>query len=151
MIRLPGVVAGALILVTSQARAQSSTVDPATRAELIAAREAIWHAWFANDTMQLERLLPEAAVAGEGRGYQDRDAILEGARRFAQAGGKLVGLTFSGTDIGVFGDVAVVRSVYRYETEIGGKRSVSTGRATEVFVRRDGKWLNPFWHLQGGD
>ena len=150
MIRLLTVVAGIVTLATTEALAQRS-IDAPTRAELIAAREAIWRAWFANDTVQLERLLPEAVVAGEGRGYQDRDAIMEGARRFAQAGGKLVGLQFSSTDIDVFGDVAVVRSVYRYETEMGGKRSVSSGRATEVFVRRDRKWLNPFWHLQDGD
>jgi hypothetical protein len=27
-----------------------------------------------------------------------------------------------------------------------GKRSISSGRATEIFVRRDGRWTNPGWH-----
>jgi len=32
------------------------------------------------------------------------------------------------------------------ETEENGKRSVSSGRATEIFVRRNGEWVNPGWH-----
>jgi hypothetical protein len=32
------------------------------------------------------------------------------------------------------------------ETESGGKHEVSSGRATEIFVFRDGKWVNPGWH-----
>lgn len=135
---------------TSAAGRADRSVDPATRAELLAARDAIWRAWFGNDTVQLERMLPEAAAAGAGRAWKDRRAILEGAKRFAAGGGKLVNIDFSDTEISLFGDVAVVRSVYRYEVETGGQRSASTGRATEVFVRRDGRWLNPLWHLGEG-
>jgi len=32
------------------------------------------------------------------------------------------------------------------ETEENGKRSVNSGRATEIFVRRNGEWVNPGWH-----
>ena len=44
------------------------------------------------------------------------------------------------------GDVAIVYSRYQVETEVGGKRKLSPGRVTEVFVRRHGKWINPGWH-----
>jgi len=45
-----------------------------------------------------------------------------------------------------FGDVAIFYSRYLYETEEGGKREVTTGRVTEIFVLRNGKWTNPGWH-----
>jgi hypothetical protein len=33
-----------------------------------------------------------------------------------------------------------------YETEVGTKRSQTSGRVTEIFVLRNGKWTNPGWH-----
>ena len=49
-------------------------------------------------------------------------------------------------EIQQFGDVAILYSEYRVETEMHGKRSISAGRATEIFVLHDGKWTNPGWH-----
>ena len=31
-----------------------------------------------------------------------------------------------------------------------GKRSTHTGRVTEVFVDRNGTWVNPSWHMNTG-
>jgi hypothetical protein len=45
-----------------------------------------------------------------------------------------------------FGDVAVLYSQYVLETETNGKRSEESGRVTEIFVWRDGHWVNPGWH-----
>ena len=45
---------------------------------------------------------------------------------------------------------AVVYSNYSYELENGGQRSTRSGRVTEVFVLRDGQWVNPGWHLDSG-
>ena len=45
-----------------------------------------------------------------------------------------------------FGDVAIIWTSYLVETEENGKRVVSSGRATEIFVRRNGEWVNPGWH-----
>jgi hypothetical protein len=47
----------------------------------------------------------------------------------------------------VYGYTAIVYSKYLYEIESGGKSSTQTGRATETFVLRQGKWLNTAWHL----
>ena len=47
----------------------------------------------------------------------------------------------------MFGYVAIVYSNYVYEIEQGGKSFVNSGRATEVFVHRNGVWVNPSWHL----
>jgi ketosteroid isomerase-like protein len=50
----------------------------------------------------------------------------------------------------VFGDTAILYSQFLYQTEANGNRSTSSGRATEVFVRRNGKWVNVGWHLDSG-
>jgi hypothetical protein len=46
----------------------------------------------------------------------------------------------------IVGDVAIGYSQYLYETEVDGKRSLTSGRVTEIFVLRHGKWTNPGWH-----
>lgn len=46
-----------------------------------------------------------------------------------------------------FGDVATVFSNYRIVLQIGDATTIQAGRATEVFVRRDGEWVNAAWHL----
>jgi hypothetical protein len=50
----------------------------------------------------------------------------------------------------ISGDVAVVLSNYRVDHEHTRARDVDTGRAIEVFERRDGRWINPYWHLDPG-
>jgi hypothetical protein len=48
----------------------------------------------------------------------------------------------------VYGDTAILYSTYTYELERGGARSSQSGRVTEVFVNRDGRWVNPSWHME---
>jgi hypothetical protein len=36
------------------------------------------------------------------------------------------------------------------ETQVDGKQSALSGRATEMFVYRRGKWVNVGWHLDSG-
>ena len=120
-----------------------SPIDAATRAELVQSREAIWRAYYAGDKAQLLRILPERMVGMDG----DRAGIIRDAQAFAGAGGRLVKLEFTCDEFFVSGDAAVVYSQYTTETEKSGKRTSHTGRAIEVFERRDGRWLNPSWHL----
>jgi ketosteroid isomerase-like protein len=125
------------------------TLDSAAKAELLDARERIWRAWFANDSAELARLLPPAAVAAEGEnGWEDRAAIVTGSQRFAASGGKLVRIRFFDTEIVSYGNVAILHARFELETDNHGRRSTSSGRATELFVRRAGRWVNPFWHLE---
>jgi hypothetical protein len=42
--------------------------------------------------------------------------------------------------------VAITYSQYRYETELDSKRSVTSGRVTQIFVLSKRKWTNPGWH-----
>lgn len=128
---------------------QPRTITPETRALILAKREAVWKAWFANDRPMLEKLIPEEAIAindGED-GWSDRAAIFESAKRFAESGGKLVRLEFPKTEIQAYGNTVIIYTTYLYETEMNGKRSTSSGRGTEMFVRRGDELVNVGWHL----
>jgi ketosteroid isomerase-like protein len=147
-------IAASLALVASgaAAHAQSPTVtlDSATRAELLRARDRIWRAWFSNDTAELARLLPPAAASAEqGDRWADRANILASSKAFAATGAKLVRIRFFDTEIVSYGNVAITYARYEAETEERGRRVTMKGRATEVFVRRGSEWVNPFWHLDG--
>jgi ketosteroid isomerase-like protein len=127
--------------------------EPAQKS-LLAAREAVWRSWFAGDTKRLTELLPEDTIAINSGGEEEwpgRDAILESSRQFAAAGNKLVRLEFPRTEIRAYGRTAVIYTTYLFEIETAaGQRSTSSGRATEFFVLRNGKWLNPGWHMDSG-
>ena len=129
----------------------SGTLPEPERKRLLDAREAVWRAYFAGDRAGLEKLLPEELITLEpGGDWGNRSTVLEGSARFAAGGGKLVRLEFPKTEMQVYGSTAIVYSNYVYEIEQGGKRSASSGRATEVFVNRNGVWVNPSWHLDTG-
>ena len=127
------------------------TLYEGEKKRLLEAREAVWRAYFAGDRAALEKLLPEELVTLEpGGDWGNRKAVFEGSTRFAAGGGKLVRLEFPKTEMQVYGQTAIVYSSYLYEIEQGGKRSVNTGRVTEVFVNRNGTWVNPSWHMDTG-
>jgi ketosteroid isomerase-like protein len=115
---------------------------------LLKVREAVWRSWFANDAKTLRELVPPETIvisAGEKQ-WKHRAAVLQSAADFHAQGGKLISLEFPHTEVQQFGQVAILYSEYRLETEMHGKRSVSSGRASEVFVSRHGQWTNPGWH-----
>jgi ketosteroid isomerase-like protein len=121
---------------------------PDDRAELLKARETVWRAWFVNDTKTLEAMVPpDTIVIGSGQErWRHQADILQSAANFRAHGGKLIHLEFPRTEIQRFGDVAIFYSQYLYETEEDGKREVTSGRVTEIFVLRNGQWTNPGWH-----
>jgi hypothetical protein len=127
--------------------------DDGRLARLLSDREAVWWAWFTNDTTKLQQFLAKEVVAmnsGDST-FQDRAAVLAGARQFVKSGGKLVRVTFPKTEQQVVGECAVLYSTYELELEQkDGKRVVQRGRATEMFVWRNGVWQNSGWHLDSG-
>ena len=134
----------ALVVVFSSAGVQAQTNDQ----DLLKTREAVWRAWFAGDTKTLETLVPPETMvisAGE-KEWKHQAEVLETAAAFHKEGGKLLRLEFARTEIQHFGEVAVLWSSYLVETESGGKRSTSSGRVTEIFHWKDGRWTNPGWH-----
>jgi hypothetical protein len=125
----------------------ADAVDDATRTAVLAARDEIWRAWFANDTASLRRLLPRSSTAGGASGWETREEILAGAAGSKAAGRRLAGIRFDDTRIHRNGNVVVVLSTYTMDLEEGGRRNTVTGKASEVFVLADGVWQNPFWYL----
>src|ERR1041385_1261953 len=124
-------------------------LTPPIRERILAAREAVWKAWFSNDRATLERLIPEETIAIDNgqEGWSDRAAVLAGAKRFVDSGGKLVKLEFPKTEIQVYGNTVIIYTTYAYEIEVNGQRSTASGRATETFVRRGDELLNVGWHM----
>jgi hypothetical protein len=122
--------------------------NPDEGSTLLKVREAVWRSWFANDAKTLRELVPPETIvisAGEKQ-WKHQAAVLQSAADFHARGGKLIRLEFPRTEIQQFGEVAILYSDYRLETEMHGKHSVSSGRATEIFVRHNGQWTNPGWH-----
>jgi ketosteroid isomerase-like protein len=118
------------------------------RGQILKVRESVWRAWFANDVKALERLVPPdtIVISSEEAKWKNQADVLRTAAEFQAGGGKLVRLEFPRTEIQRFGDVAIIWTSYLVETEEKGKRAVVSGRATEIFVRRNGEWVNPGWH-----
>lgn len=134
----------ALTLLWNSTPATAATNDT----ELLTTRETVWRSWFVNDTKTLRKLVPpETIVISSGESaWKHQAEVLRSAEEFQAAGGKLLRLEFPRTEVQHFGDVAIVWSSYLVETETKGKRSTSSGRVTEIFVRRNGQWTNPGWH-----
>lgn len=136
----------------SEQTSRPSALTPQARRQLLAAREAVWRAWFANDRAALEKLIPSEAIAidADTEAWSDRAAILAGAKYFAESGAKLVRLEFPKTEVQVYGNTSVIYTTYLVETESEGRRTTKSGRGTEIFVRRGNELVNVGWHLDSG-
>ena len=120
-------------------------IDPA----LLAAREAAWRAWFGGDVAALGELLPPefTGIAWSDVPFSNRAETLAASTAFKDGGGRLLRLSFPQTQAQQFGDVVVLYGRFEALIESGGAQQTVRGRLTELFVRRDGKWLHPGWHL----
>jgi hypothetical protein len=137
------------LMVRGQTASPPSAVQ---RQQLLAVRDSVWRAFYANDQVRMRALVPDNLVAinpGD-TAWQSQSAFLADAAAFARQGGRLVSLSFPRTEIQVFGTVAVLYSRYDLRFEVGGAQQSVSGRATEVFVLDHGRWRNPGWHLDSG-
>jgi hypothetical protein len=121
------------------------TADP----DVLATREAAWRAWFGGDEAALRTLLPEEflAIGASGGEISDREKAIASSRAFKESGGRLVSLAFPETRAQRFGDTVVLYGSYEAKFVVGTEEKEMHGRLTEVFVKRDGKWVHPGWHL----
>ena len=145
---LRSVAVGALFAILATLMAAGVAARPDERAEITKVREAVWRAWFANDRKTMEKLVPpDTIVISSGDPHWKNQAeVFETAAKFQADGGKLTRLEFPRTEIQIYGDAAIIYSQYIVETEMGGKRTLESGRVTEIFVRRNGQWMNSGWH-----
>jgi hypothetical protein len=124
--------------------------DAATRAEILELREAAWRTWFANDTAGFERVVPGELVAlgWDGGPWEDRAQTMGAMAGFAKGGLALRTLEFPRNVFQHYGDVVILYTSFRLVlADAAGKAEEITGRGTEIFVRRDGRWIHTGWHL----
>lgn len=151
--RTPGITL-ALFLVASAAPLAAQEYGPqpdaATRAEILRIREAAWRTWFANDQAGFQRVVPDELVAlGWGGGsWEDRGQTMAQMAEFAKGGQALELLEFPQNVFQQYGDVVILYTRFRLVLRDGaGKLEETTGRGTEIFVRRKGRWIHTGWHL----
>lgn len=130
----------------------AASLDGAELAALDAIRKDVWVHWFSGDTAALRRVLgPElVAISPDAPHWQSLRETLDGSTGFKSSGAKLLSVGFDSTLTHRFGDVVVMFSHYRVVTEREGDRATQAGRATEVFVRANGRWVHTSWHLDMG-
>jgi ketosteroid isomerase-like protein len=124
--------------------------NPALQRELLELRDAAWRAWFGNDRAGFERVVPEELVAlgWDGGPWDDRRQTLARMEEFAKSGRTLTTLEFPRNVFQRYGDVVILYSTFRIVlTDRAGQAEETTGRGTEVFVRRQGRWIHTGWHL----
>jgi len=134
-------------------RDEATKPTPDEEKELFAMRERLWYALFGNDVETIRAMVPDDVIAidADTDAWADGPEVLRRCAQFAESGGKLVRLEFPDTRMQRYGDTVIMYSAYIYEIEREGKRSETRGRVTEVFVKRDGRWLNTGWHMDAGE
>ena len=143
-----------LIAAASIAGAQSaprvaSTLPASERAELEKIRKDVWVMWFAGDTAGMRKVLgPElVALSADEPRWATLEMTLAKSAEFKASGGRLSAVRFDSTTIHRFGDAVVMFSKYEIDLDNNGQKAMVKGRATEVFVRANGKWVHTSWHL----
>jgi Domain of unknown function (DUF4440) len=148
------VIALVLVASTSPALAQpaprvATTLTGADLSTLERIRKAVWVDWFSGDTASLRRVLgPELVAMNAGATHwQSLDETIASSARFKADGGKLVSVSFDSSATHRFGETVVMFSHYVLVVESKEGRRARRGRATEVFVRANGRWVHTSWHL----
>jgi hypothetical protein len=124
--------------------------DSATQREILSLREQAWRTWFANDRAGFERVVPHELVAlgWDGGEWGDRARTVTEMAAFAESGMTLTALEFPRNVFQQYGDVIVLYTRFRLVlTDREGAAHEIAGRGTEIFVRRNGRWIHTGWHL----
>ena len=124
--------------------------DSAAQREILALREQAWRTWFANDRAGFERVAPDELIAlgWDGGDWGDHEQTVADMASFATSGMKLTTLEFPRNVFQQYGDAVILYTRFRVVlTDREGAEQEITGRGTEIFVRRDGRWVHTGWHL----
>jgi hypothetical protein len=148
MIRISAAWAGLLLSLVALGWASA----PDDRAKLLAVRESVWRAWFANDATALAKLVPlDTIVIGGGEAKWKKQAdVFRTAAEFQAGGGKLVRLDSPARRFGALAKSRLFEASTWSKRKRTASGRVSSGRASEIFVLRQGRWTNPGWHTHDG-
>ena len=145
---LLGLACLSLLPIATHAPRRQEGHDP----DLLRVQREVWEVFFAGDTARLRALTPDLVAIDNGGGtWSDQESIIRASARFKQSGGRLIDLQFPRMKIQRFGDVAMVYSTFTLATVVRKDTARESGRATEIFVKKNGKWVNPGWHLDNGN
>jgi len=137
-----------------QAEEYGPEPDAATRAEILQLREAAWRTWFNNDQPGFQQVVPDELVAmgWDGGPWEDRAQTMKVMQEFAKSGQTIRALEFPRNVFQQYGDVVILYTRFRLVlADPAGKEEEISGRGTEVFVRRNGRWIHTGWHLDRVD
>ncbi len=124
--------------------------DDKLRTALLKDRETAWRTFFSNDHAGFTRLVPDEllAIGWDGGGWSDRAQTLNNMNEFAKSGRTLSALEFPRTEFQRYGDVVIMYSTFRVTLKSpDGTTQQTSGRGSEVFVLRKGRWIHTAWHL----
>jgi hypothetical protein len=124
--------------------------DAMTRAEILRLREAAWRTWFGNDQAGFQQVVPGELVAmgWDGGPWEDRAQTMKVMAEFARSGRTIRTLEFPRNVFQQYGDVVILYTSFRLVlADAAGEAEEIAGRGTEVFVRRNGRWIHTGWHL----
>ena len=152
MHRAGAVLAVALVFFAAPIAAQQFGPQPdsAAQREILALREQAWRTWFANDRAGFERVVPAELIAlgWDGGAWGDREQALADMASFTTSGMTLTSLEFPRNVFQQYGDAVILYTRFRLVlTDRDGAAHEIAGRGTEIFVRRDGRWIHTGWHL----
>lgn len=130
----------------------TGSLTEGVRKELLDAREIAWRSFFQKDPAAVEGILgPEViAIQQSAERWDNRARLIAMARGMSKQDVQLLRLEFPHTEFQLFGDTAILYYTYVFESGDNSRSVVDAGRGTEVFVRRDGKWVDVGWHLDNG-
>jgi hypothetical protein len=132
--------------------ADTGSLTEEVRKELLDAREIAWRSFFQKDPTLVEEVLgPEViAIQQSAERWDNRDRLLAMAKGMSKQDVQLHRPEFPHTEFQLFGDTAILYYTYVFESGDKSRSVVDAGRGTEVFLRRDGKWVDVGWHLDNG-
>lgn len=150
--RVVAVAVAVMLAAVSPLSAQSFGPQPdaATQREILTLREQAWRSWFTNDTAGFTRVVPDELIAlgWDGGAWQDRAQTMAAMRDFAATGMKLDQLHFTRNVFQQYGDAVILYTSFHLVLKgPNGEAQETTGRGTEIFVRRNGRWAHTGWHL----
>ena len=88
------------------------------------------------------------ALGWGGGAWEDRAETMAQMGEFAKGGQTLTVLEFPRNLFQQYGDVVILYTRFRVVLrDAAGNLQETAGRGTEVFVRRNGRWVHTGWHL----